>query len=147
MADTVNVDTAQYYLQADLRYALENPCDNSIADLVSNLRNLSGLLEVDPEESGRWWCLKLLASMKTLSQSPSTAAYESLLRMVDHYSNLVNQGLIVTQGLTRPNHVVDAEGDLLDKLTRLINKPEGILIDSFKGRLREFCLRKQMDVT
>lgn len=146
----MNMDTTLHYLQSDLRHCLENPTDEAKAELIAAIDDLlSDTPQADPEESGRWWALKMLGNVRLFAERPNKACYRSLVRMIYQYWGLVNKGLIIPQGMTRSLTFDGSRNwwpqELEDKIIVLISNPTSQKVKALVGRLDEYCVTKQID--
>lgn len=146
----MNIDTALHYLQSDLRHCLENPTEEAKAELLAAVDGLlSDGFQVDPYESGRWWSLKLLSSVRMFAERPCKSSYSQLVRMSRQYWDLVNKGLLIPQAITR-QLVFDGKmswwpQELEDRTIGLINNPNSIKLKDFVKRLGEYLEIKQKE--
>ena len=139
----------QHHLQADLRVCLENPTD---ANRQALLATLKAMIEgrTEGEDPAVWWMSHLKTSVRLFAQHPTKQGYLSLVRMGNHYLELVSDGIIQPRRVTRSNTFepnVDYWFQKLgDKMSMVIDRPTELTVRGLKEQLEEYCRLKKVEL-
>lgn len=103
-----NIDHVYGRLEAGLRYVLDNPTEEAMGDLLTEIKaEIKSCPDINYEPSSNYWHRELLRLVNLFVRYPSVDDYHLLIRRCTQYMELVAKDTFTPIRLGKPAYIND----------------------------------------